>query len=46
MEIDYNQLINIGIAGIVLLWFMFRLEDKLEKLDKSIQDLTIIISKK
>lgn len=46
MEIDYNQLVNIGIAGIVLLWFMFRLEDKLEKLNITLNDLTLVIKSK
>jgi hypothetical protein len=46
MEIDYNQLVNIGIAGIVLMWFMFRLEDKLEKLDVTLNNLIVIINQK
>ena len=46
MNLDINQLVNLGIAGIVLAWFMFRLEDKLEKLDTTLNELKLVISKK
>lgn len=46
MDIDYNQLLNIGVAGIVLLWFMFRLEKKLDKLDLTLEKININLSKK
>ena len=34
---DLIQFINIGLAGILLLWFMFRLERMLTRLDKTLQ---------
>ena len=37
MQIDITPVINAGIAGIVLLWFMFRLERILNRLDKTVQ---------
>ncbi len=37
MEIDLRPFLNIGIAGILLVWFMFRLERILNRLDKSLQ---------
>ena len=33
---DLIQFINIGLAGVLLLWFMFRLERMLVKLDKTL----------
>ena len=40
MDIDFTQFIDIGIAGVVLLWFMFRLERILGKFDKTMQLMT------
>ena len=37
MEIDLRPFLNIGIAGVLLVWFMFRLERILNRLDKSLQ---------
>ena len=37
MEIDLRPFLNIGVAGILLVWFMFRLERILTRLDKSLQ---------
>lgn len=37
MVTDLIQFINIGLAGILLLWFMFRLERMLTRLDKTLQ---------
>ena len=37
MQIDITPFINAGIAGIVLLWFMFRLERILNRFDKTVQ---------
>ena len=37
MQIDITPFINAGIAGIVLLWFMFRLERILSRFDKTVQ---------
>ncbi len=36
MVTDLIQFINIGLAGILLLWFMFRLERMLVRLDKTL----------
>ena len=33
---DLFQFINVGVAGVLLLWFMFRLERLLVRLDKTI----------
>ncbi len=33
---DLIQFINVGVAGVLLLWFMFRLERILMRLDKTI----------
>ncbi len=33
---DLLQFINVGVAGVLLLWFMFRLERLLVRLDKTI----------
>ena len=37
MEIDLSPFLNAGIAGIVLVWFMFRLERILSRLEESLQ---------
>ena len=37
MEIDLTPFINAGISGIMLLWFMFRLERILNRFEKSVQ---------
>ena len=37
MEIDLTPLINAGISGAVLLWFMFRLERILNRFERSLQ---------
>ena len=34
---DLIQFINIGLAGVLLMWFMFRLERMLVRLDKTLQ---------
>ena len=36
MVADLVQFINIGLAGVLLMWFMFRLERMLARLDKTI----------
>lgn len=36
MVTDLIQFINIGLAGVLLLWFMFRLERMLVRLDKTL----------
>ena len=36
MVADLVQFINIGLAGVLLMWFMFRLERLLTRLDKTI----------
>lgn len=33
---DFEPIINLGVAGIILLWFMFRLERILNRLNKNI----------
>ena len=40
MEIDLTPFLNAGIPGILLLWFMLRLERTLNRFDKSLQLLT------
>lgn len=40
MQIDLTQFLNAGIAGIILLWFMFRLERILNRFDKTVQLMT------
>ena len=40
MDIDFAPFLNAGIPGVVLLWFMLRLERILARLDKSIQLMT------
>ena len=35
MVADLVQFINIGLAGVLLMWFMFRLERLLMRLDKT-----------
>ncbi len=34
-----GTLINTGVAGVVLLWFMFRMERRLEALTRAVEDL-------
>ena len=34
---DLVQFINIGLAGVLLMWFMFRLERMLVRLEKTLQ---------
>ncbi len=36
MVTDLIQFINVGIAGVILLWFMFRLERILVRFDKAV----------
>ena len=40
MQIDLTQLLNAGVAGIILLWFMFRLERILTRFDKTVRLMT------
>ncbi len=37
MEIDLTPLLNAGIPGLLLAWFMFRLERILSRFDKTVQ---------
>ncbi len=37
MVLDLIQFINVGLAGVLLMWFMFRLERLLVRLDKTLQ---------
>lgn len=37
MEIDLTPFLNAGIPGILLVWFMFRLERILSRFDKTVQ---------
>lgn len=37
MVADLIQFINIGLAGVLLMWFMFRLERMLVRLEKTLQ---------
>ncbi|MDA1347621.1 MAG: hypothetical protein O3A47_01955 [Chloroflexi bacterium] len=37
MEIDLTPFLNAGIPGVLLLWFMFRLERLLSRFDKTVQ---------
>ena len=37
MEIDITPYLNAGVPGIVLAWFMFRLERILNRFDKTVQ---------
>ena len=37
MEIDLTPFINAGVSGVMLLWFMFRLERILVRFEKSVQ---------
>ena len=37
MEIDLTPFFNAGIPGILLVWFMFRLERILSRFDKTVQ---------
>jgi|TARA_B100001971_G_C17860029_1_gene367868 hypothetical protein len=40
MEIDLTPFLNAGIPGVLLLWFMLRLERILSRFDKSVQLMT------
>lgn len=40
MDMELTPFLNIGVAGIILLWFMFRLERILNRFDKSVQLMT------
>ena len=40
MQIDLTPFLNAGIPGILLLWFMFRLERILSRFDKTVQLMT------
>ena len=37
MDIDVTPFINAGIPGVLLVWFMFRLERILSRFDKTVQ---------
>ena len=37
MEIDLTPFLNLGVPGILLVWFMFRLERILRRFDKTVQ---------
>ena len=37
MEIDLTPFVNAGIPGMLLVWFMFRLERILSRFDKTVQ---------
>ena len=36
MELDLSQLVNAGVPGIILVWFMFRLERILARFDLTV----------
>ena len=40
MEIDITPFLNAGVPGVLLLWFMLRLERILTRFDKSVQLMT------
>lgn len=40
-----NQIVNYGALGLIAIWFMIRMEKKMEDLTKAIQDLTTLINK-
>lgn len=40
MEIDLSPFVNAGVAGVILVWFMLRLERILTRFDKSVQLMT------
>ena len=40
MEIDLSPFVNAGVAGMILVWFMLRLERILTRFDKSVQPMT------
>ena len=40
MEIDITPFLNAGVLGVLLLWFMLRLERILTRFDKSVQLMT------
>lgn len=46
MTIDPNTLIQYGVLGVVLAWFMFRMEKKIEALTEAIQELKDVIAQK
>ncbi len=37
MEVDLTPFLNAGIPGVLLVWFMFRLERILSRFDKTVQ---------
>jgi hypothetical protein len=37
LEIDVTPFVNAGIPGVLLVWFMFRLERILRRFDKTVQ---------
>ena len=37
MEIDLTPFLNAGVPGMLLMWFMFRLERILNRFDKTVQ---------
>lgn len=37
MQIDLTPFLNAGISGMLLIWFMFRLERILNRFDKTVQ---------
>ena len=37
VEIDLTPLLNAGVPGVLLVWFMFRLERILNRFDKTVQ---------
>ncbi len=40
MDIDLTPFLNAGIAGLLLLWFMFRLERILNRFERTLQLMT------
>ena len=37
MELDITPFLNTGVPGVLLIWFMFRLERILNRFDKTVQ---------
>ena len=37
MEIDLTKVVDVGVSGVMLVWFMFRLERMLSRFDLTIQ---------
>ena len=37
MELDLTRIVDAGVPGVVLVWFMFRLERILSRFDKTVQ---------